>query len=103
MIEKCVTANFHQGSNCFSEESRGRQCVANSLLCIVHKEINNKSLEVWTPEDTHFVLQKGDLMYIHVRISCIHSYLHPQDLPNIFLLQEKITRIDDKCLFWRYD
>lgn len=93
IIEKCVTANIHQGSNCFSEESRGRQCVANSLLCIVHKEINNKSLEIWTSEDTHFVLQKGDLMYRHVRISCNHSYLHPQDLPNNFLLQEKITHV----------
>lgn len=32
-------------------------------------------------------------MYRHVRISRNYSYLHPQDLPNIFLLQEKITHV----------
>lgn len=35
--EKCIVANIHQGSNCFSELSRGRQCVANALVGILQK------------------------------------------------------------------
>ena len=79
-----MTVNIHQGSSIFSKESRGIQCVANSLVFIAHKEVNTIILREWTQEDTHFVLKNGDTLYKHVRESCDHSYLHPHDLPEDF-------------------
>lgn len=55
-VLKCVSANIHQGSNNFSEFSRGKQCIANSLVCIAYNAVNQKLFENWDSNDIHFVL-----------------------------------------------
>lgn len=42
---QCVAAMMHQGSEDFSELSRGRQCVANALASIAFKSLPGKEVE----------------------------------------------------------
>ena len=86
---KCVSAKFHQGSDIFSENSRGRICVANSLVCIALNAVNQKLLGDWDSNDIHYVLEKGDMLYQYARQGCPHEYLNPEELPkNICILDE---------------
>lgn len=88
-VLKCVSANIHQGSNNFSEFSRGKQCIANSLVCIAYNAVNQKLFENWDSNDIHFVLTKGDILYKHARQTCPHEYLNPEDLPqNVCILNQ---------------
>lgn len=88
-VLKCVSANIHQGSNNFSEFSRGKQCIANSLVCIAYNAVNKKLFENWDSNDIHFVLTKGDILYKHARQTCPHEYLNPEDLPqNVCILNQ---------------
>lgn len=80
--EKCIVANIHQGSNCFSELSRGRQCDANALVSILYKDFADTFFENWFSSDLDYLLNEGDKLYRHARRVCQFPYLHPTDLPN---------------------
>ena len=92
LVFQCVSADIHQGSNVFSELSRGRQCVANSLVSIVHRAISGKLLTKWDADDLNSVLMRGDELYKQVRKTCPHAYLNPHDLPQHLCIQHQMLK-----------
>ena len=59
----CTQENIHQGSELFSDHSRGRQCAYMVLSCFMMFE--GSSVQCWTPECIDQILIKGDSMYLH--------------------------------------
>ena len=57
-----VSANTHQGGECFSIESRGKQCAFMSLAVILTAE--NTPLLKWSQSTLNSILLQGDNMYI---------------------------------------
>lgn len=55
------SADFHQGNGCFSESSRGNQCVSNCFMFLVVTKF--KRNKPWSKNDLHFVLYAGDYVY----------------------------------------
>ncbi|MCG8625530.1 MAG: hypothetical protein MJE68_26470, partial [Proteobacteria bacterium] len=57
---------FHQGDESqFQEDTRGRQCVANSIASILLSKI--RTIRRWTTEDLDYILYAGDAFYRKVR------------------------------------
>ena len=59
----CTQGNINQGSELFSDYSRGRQCAYMMLSCFLTFE--ESSVQCWTPECVDQILMKGDSMYLH--------------------------------------
>lgn len=97
--EKCIVANIHQGSNCFSELSRGRQCVANALVSILYKDFADTFIENWSSSDLGYLLNEGDKLYRHARRVCQFPYLHPTDLPNGLCFNGKLVKANVQTTF----
>lgn len=96
---QCVAAMMHQGSEDFSELSRGRQCVANALASIAFKSLPGKEVEKWDSDDLHFLLYKGDELYRHTRRKCLFPYLHPSDLPKGICFSDKLLKLTIQTTF----
>ena len=77
---RCIEGSFHQGSSCFSESSRGRQCVANSLVSILYTDMHHP--ENWQNTDIDAILQYGDSLYLTALPNAAHVYLSPTELPH---------------------
>ena len=56
---------FHQGDELFSDHSRGRQCVANSIASIALSKIC--TIRRWTTENLDQILKHGDRFYQTLR------------------------------------
>ena len=57
---------FHQGDEAqFTDYSRGRQCVTNSVAAIAFSKICD--LRQWTSEDLDQILKAGDILYQQIR------------------------------------
>lgn len=97
--EKCIVANIHQGSNCFSELSRGRQCVANALVSILYKDFADTFFENWFSSDLDYLLNEGDKLYRHAHRVCQFPYLHPTDLPNGLCFNGKLVKANVQTTF----
>ena len=98
-IEKCVFGSLHQGSETFSERSRGRQCVSNAVVSILYKYVNEREIKEWSSEDIDFILRCGDEVYQCVRQYCTHTYLQPKDLPSYFCFEKKLLRCSVSSTF----
>ena len=72
--------------------SRGRQCVANSLVSIEHRAISGKLLTKWDADDLNSVFMRGDELYKQVRKTCPHAYLNPHDLPQHLCIQHQMLK-----------
>lgn len=77
--EKCIVANIHQGSNCFSELSRGRQCVANALVSILYKDFAETFIENWSSSDLDYLLNEGDKLYRHANFHIFIPLIYQMD------------------------
>lgn len=97
--EKCIVANIHQGSNCFSELSRGRQCVANALVSILYKDFADTFFENWSSSDLDYLLNEGDKLYRHARRVYQFLYPHPTDLPNGLCFNGKLVKANVQTTF----
>ena len=54
-----VCGSFHQGSDRFSEESQGSQCVPNALCALIHAQFSNTC----TSTEIDQILVEGDILY----------------------------------------
>ena len=78
-------ADYHQGSEIFSYESRGRQCVTNSIAFLLQIFCSDIPIQTWNNDTLHVILHLGDYMYKEVQ-SCLeecHDYLHPTSIPSL--------------------
>lgn len=80
-MEKTVQGTVHQGSDIFSNQSRGRQCVGNAKMSSVYRHVSSKSLIDWNSGDVDYLLHKGDELYKHTYKFCNSTYLQPSELP----------------------
>ena len=55
-----ICGSFHQGSNRFSLESRGSQCVSNAVCALVHAQLSNACSSI----DLDQILIEGDILYL---------------------------------------
>lgn len=86
-IDFVTQGSFHQGSDRFPIDSRGRQCVANAVFSCVFNHVTSKPFILWTGGDIDDILQNGDFLYRHARQFCQCVYLEPCELPSYFCLQ----------------
>ncbi|CAG4958798.1 unnamed protein product [Colias eurytheme] len=56
-----LRGSFHQGSDRFEEESRGRQCTANAATAIAYS--SSKPLNEWAPSDLDRILLAGNTYF----------------------------------------
>ena len=68
---------FHQGDNLqFTDNSRGRQCVANSIVAIALTKVC--TIKQWTSEHLDQILKAGDVLYQEIRPAQFFQQ-NPQD------------------------
>ena len=63
-----VSANTHQGAECFNTESRGKQCAFMSLSAIFTAE--RIPLFEWSQSIIDNILVQGDFMYVKALNNC---------------------------------
>lgn len=56
---KCAS-DYHQGDDRFSEQTRGRQCVAKCVMFLTQILMNQIGIETWLKEELHIILCLGD-------------------------------------------
>jgi hypothetical protein len=79
---KVTRASVHQGQAVFSDESRGRQCVAIAAAGACFAAL--KPIDSWNSSDLDQVLWSGDSLYIEIaqqQPSNEHGLLMIADLP----------------------
>ena len=79
-----VSANTHQGGECFSIESRGKQCAFMSLSAILAAECI--SLKEWSQSTINNVLLQGDYVYIKALndgLFCVNPGLEVTSIDNL--------------------
>ena len=86
-IDRFVQDTFHQGSDVFSDISRGRQCVANAFVSCVAAHISEKPASDWTSSNIDNVLLGGDALYCYTRKSVNSVYLEPCELPTYICME----------------
>ena len=64
-----VSANTHQGAECFNTESRGKQCAFMSLSAILTAE--RIPLFEWSQSTIDNILVQGDFMYVKALNNCL--------------------------------
>ena len=81
-----VRADYYQGSECFSEETRARQCMPNCLVFLTYTRL--KPISHWVKNDLHTILHAGDSMYADLKHRGLgrYDYLMISDLPEFFSL-----------------
>ena len=78
MAKPTVTGSFHQGDiTCFSENSRGRQCLANSVAAAIYS--TQLPINMWTSSSLDRILLAGDELYLR-RCDTNFGYLQLQDI-----------------------
>jgi len=92
VIHHNVQGTFHQGSDMFSDNSRGRQCVANAYISCVYKHVSGKSFIEWNAPDIDSLLHKGDALYKYTRSFFNAVYLEPCELPSFVCLDGQIVK-----------
>ena len=82
----CIQGSVHQGSNCFSNMTRGRQCAFMSLSALMFSHC--LPVQIWTSTNIDQILYYGDLMYVDAfqsnRIPDKETLLI-DELPNVFV------------------
>lgn len=83
---KVLFADFCQGDECFSNFSRGRQCVTNCISFLMKSFL--KKIDDFDTQDMNFVLITGDTLYQKLRSEGeSHDLLHFSDIPKFILFQ----------------
>ena len=85
---RTIKGNFHQGAEIFSEVSRGKQCVANSLIALC---LLSTKTSVCSSSDIDTILMLGDEMYRYIiqNSKSSYEYLELCDIPKYFKINEK--------------
>ena len=67
-----MCGSFHQGSDRFSVESRGSQCVSNALCALIHAQFSN----TFSSTEIDQILVEGDILYkkIIASLKAAHKY-----------------------------
>lgn len=85
-LRKRLCADFCQGDECYSNFSRGRQCVTNCISFLMKSFL--KKIDDFDTQDMNFVLITGDTLYQKL---CSegesHDLLHFSDIPKFILFQ----------------
>ena len=82
----CIQGSVHQGSSCFSNMSRGRQCAFMSLSALMFSQCLPVQMRTSTNIDQ--ILYYGDLMYVDAFRSNLipdRETLLIDKLPNVFI------------------
>ncbi|XP_047130544.1 uncharacterized protein LOC124810193 [Hydra vulgaris] len=78
----CISAALHQGDVSFSDFSRGKQCLTNSVIFLCYTMNKIKTNYGIQSIDLNNILKQGDSLYLNVRDNGINTdYLLPSDLP----------------------
>ena len=85
IITSCVVGTMNQGSEIFSSETRGSQCMCMALTAIAYNYC--KTLSQWTTTDIDSILLQGDFIY-HQNVGS-NKQLSIQELPKQITVEGK--------------
>lgn len=91
--------DYHQGSPVFHDESRGRQCMPNSIIFSALSQI--RPIATWSSDTLKVILHSGDVLYTYIRQECLVSsdFLFFEDLPKHFTFLGKNFSIKNEKSF----